>query len=105
MKLLLSAIGLIALAMPPVVSAQWPAYPTPGVPKTADGKPDLAGPAPRTADGHPDLSGLWQNGGGGGGGGQRGQRGAAAGAAPADAPPAGAPPAGAPPAPGGRGQR
>ena len=39
--------------------AQWPAYPTPGVPKTADGKPNLAGPAPKTADGKPDLSGVW----------------------------------------------
>jgi hypothetical protein len=40
--------------------AQWPDYPTPGVPKTADGKPNLSGPAPRAADGHPDLSGIWQ---------------------------------------------
>ena len=43
------------------VAAQWPRYPTPGVPKTADGQPDLTGPAPKTADGRPDLSGLWQN--------------------------------------------
>ena len=42
------------------LSAQWPAYPTPGVPKTADGKPNLSGPAPRTADGKPDLSGVWE---------------------------------------------
>jgi hypothetical protein len=41
------------------VSAQWLHYPTPGVPRTPDGKPDLAAPAPRTADGHPDLSGVW----------------------------------------------
>jgi hypothetical protein len=40
--------------------AQWPAFPTPGVPKTADGKRDLAGPAPRTPDGKPDLSGIWK---------------------------------------------
>ncbi len=40
--------------------AQWPAYPTAGVPKKADGKPNLEGPAPRTADGKPDLSGIWQ---------------------------------------------
>src|SRR3984885_14958689 len=39
--------------------AQWPDYPTPGVPKTADGKPNLTGPVPRTADNHPDLSGIW----------------------------------------------
>ncbi|HEX5420652.1 MAG TPA: hypothetical protein VFY39_11695, partial [Gammaproteobacteria bacterium] len=39
--------------------AQWPSYPTPNVPKTPDGKPDLRGPTPRTAEGHPDLSGIW----------------------------------------------
>jgi hypothetical protein len=40
--------------------AQWPVYPTAGVPKTADGKPNLTGPVPRAADGRPDLSGIWQ---------------------------------------------
>src|SRR4051812_47150942 len=40
--------------------AQWPKYPTPGVPRTADGKPNLTAPAPRTADGHPDFSGNWE---------------------------------------------
>ena len=40
--------------------AQWPDYPTPGVPKTADGKPNLTGPVPRTADKHPDLTGVWE---------------------------------------------
>ncbi len=40
--------------------AQWPSYPTPGVPKTADGKPDLTGPVPRTPDGKPDFSGIWR---------------------------------------------
>jgi hypothetical protein len=41
------------------VMAQWPAFPTPDVPRTADGKPHLTAPAPRTADGKPDLSGIW----------------------------------------------
>jgi len=41
-------------------SAQWTTYPTPGIPRTPDGKPNLAAPAPRTEDGKPDLSGLWQ---------------------------------------------
>jgi hypothetical protein len=39
-------------------SAQWNSYPTPGIPRTADGKPDLAAPTPRPPDGRPDLSGL-----------------------------------------------
>lgn len=41
-------------------SAQWLDYPTPGIPRTADGQPDLSAPAPKAADGHTDLSGLWQ---------------------------------------------
>jgi hypothetical protein len=40
-------------------AAQWINYPTPGIPRTADGKPDLSAPAPKTADGKPDLSGTW----------------------------------------------
>jgi hypothetical protein len=55
------AVAIVAAVAPPV-SAQWPSYPTSGVPKTADGKPDLTGPAPRTADGKPDFSGLWLRG-------------------------------------------
>ncbi|HXP87019.1 MAG TPA: hypothetical protein VN841_19975 [Bryobacteraceae bacterium] len=39
--------------------AQWIHYPTPGVPRTANGKPNLSAPAPRAADGKPDLSGIW----------------------------------------------
>src|SRR5437868_10150420 len=39
--------------------AQWINYPTAGVPRTKDGKPNLSAPAPRAADGKPDLSGMW----------------------------------------------
>ena len=59
MKPSLAAVGVIVAvtALSSSISAQWPAYPTPGVPKTADGKPD--------------LNGIWLN--GRGGGGQRGR--------------------------------
>jgi len=40
--------------------AQWLNYPTAGIPRTPDGKPDLSAPAPRTTDGKPDFSGVWQ---------------------------------------------
>ena len=52
---------LALAAFPLALFAQWPDYPTPGVPKTVDGKPKLDAPAPRTADGKPDLSGIWEN--------------------------------------------
>ena len=41
--------------------AQWLNYPTPGIPRTPDGKPNLSAPAPRTAEGRPDLSGVWMH--------------------------------------------
>ena len=50
-----------ALALVPIsLGAQWLDFRTPGIPRTADGKPNLNAPAPRTADGKPDLSGMWQ---------------------------------------------
>src|SRR5438093_7726070 len=53
----LIAVATIALSAP--LSAQWLTQPTPGIPRTPDGKPNLSAPAPRTPDGRPDLSGLW----------------------------------------------
>jgi hypothetical protein len=41
-------------------SAQWLKNRTAGIPRTADGKPNLNVPAPKTADGKPDISGLWE---------------------------------------------
>ncbi len=43
------------------VNAQWLNFPTPGTPRTADGKPNLTAPAPRALDGTPDLSGVWMH--------------------------------------------
>ena len=56
----LRAVAMLLAFAPARLLAQWPAYPTAGVPKTADGKPNLTGPVPRTKDGKPDLSGIWQ---------------------------------------------
>jgi hypothetical protein len=39
--------------------AQWLSYPTPDIPRTSDGKPNMSAPLPRTSDGKPDLSGVW----------------------------------------------
>ena len=55
-----AAIVLVVVVSVPVFGvAQWLHYPTAGVPKKADGSPDLAAAAPRLPDGKPDLSGIW----------------------------------------------
>src|SRR5262245_7340797 len=51
---------MLASLNPAVARAQWLNDPTPGIPRLADGRPDLSAPAPRTADGKPDLSGVWR---------------------------------------------
>jgi hypothetical protein len=52
----LIAVILTLTAAPAV--AQWLNYPTPGIPRTPDGKPNLSAPAPRAPNGKPDLSGV-----------------------------------------------
>jgi hypothetical protein len=54
----------VVLATATSAAGQWLKLPTPGIPRLADGKPNLSAPAPRTADGRPDFSGLWKNDGG-----------------------------------------
>jgi hypothetical protein len=39
--------------------AQWNNQPTPGAPRTPDGKVNMTGPVPRV-NGRPDLAGVWQ---------------------------------------------
>jgi len=61
MKLPLSRLILTALSCllySTSLFAQWFDYPTPGIPRNADGSPDLDAPAPRIA-GTPNLSGIW----------------------------------------------
>ncbi len=57
MRVPASWILLIAIAP---LCAQWLHNPTPGTPRTTDGKPNLSAPAPRASNGKPDLTGIWQ---------------------------------------------
>jgi len=57
MRLFLAAFALIVGTMP--AEAQWLDRSWPGIPRTAEGKPDLTAPAPRGPGGKPDLTGVW----------------------------------------------
>jgi len=59
MRLRILSIAIALSCAPAVVFGQWVRYPTPDVPRKADGKPNLAAPAPKLPDGRPDLSGIW----------------------------------------------
>jgi hypothetical protein len=48
-----------AVLSAPALGAQWLRHPTEGVPRKADGSPDLSAPTPRLPDGKPDFSGIW----------------------------------------------
>jgi hypothetical protein len=50
----------LLLLLSAALHAQWIEYPTPGIPRLPDGKPNLSAPPPRTPDGKSDLSGLWR---------------------------------------------
>jgi hypothetical protein len=51
----------LAILLITPITAQWLNYPTPGLPRAADGKPNLSAPTPRTSEGKPDLSGVWEH--------------------------------------------
>ena len=58
MRARLAAAGFCCwMALP--AAAQWFDLKHQGVPRTADGKPNLAAPVPKTTDGKPDLAGIW----------------------------------------------
>lgn len=52
-------IAILALLLAVPGAAQWLHLTTKGIPRTADGKPDLTAPTPKTPDGKPDFSGMW----------------------------------------------
>ena len=60
MKLIVAGFGLL-IFWSSNVSAQWARYPDNSIPRTRDGKADLAAKTPKARDGKPDLSGVWQS--------------------------------------------
>ena len=59
MKTIVPSLAIVVL-LGVSAAAQWTNVPRSSIPRTPDGKPNLAAPAPRLVDGKPDLQGVWQ---------------------------------------------
>jgi hypothetical protein len=55
----IAALAFVAALSVPA-AAQWLDYPTAGIPRLPNGRPNLSAPLPRKPNGQPDLSGIWQ---------------------------------------------
>src|SRR5262245_45902736 len=53
------AVAGIVVACSVTLSAQWPKYSEPGVPRDPQGRVMLDAPPPKMPDGRPDLTGDW----------------------------------------------
>jgi len=60
MKSTAGIVAMTVLSLTASIGAQWLNHPSPGVPRTKDGKVNLSARAPKTRDGKPDLSGIWR---------------------------------------------
>jgi hypothetical protein len=57
--MLMMRCWLTFFLMATLACAQWIHYPSKGIPRTPEGKPDLRAPAPKLTDGKPDIQGIW----------------------------------------------
>lgn len=55
-----AAVAILCFGMSTPATPQWHNYPTAGIPRLPNGKPNLSAPTPRKPNGQPDLSGIWE---------------------------------------------